>query len=90
MMKRKSTNAVDPEMVALGALTWVLSDERRAERLLAVTGLTPEGLRAGVGRRDVLGAVLGFLESYEPDLIACAADMGVRPEDLVDAGRALE
>ena len=90
MMKRKSTNAVDPEMVALGALTWVLSDERRAERLLAVTGLTPEGLRAGVGRRDVLGAVLGFLESYEPDLIACAADMGVRPEDLVGAGRALE
>jgi hypothetical protein len=89
MMKPKSTNAVDPEMVALSALTWVLSDERRAERLLAVTGLTPEGLRAGVGRRDVLGAVLGFLESYEPDLIACAAEMGVRPEDLVDAGRAL-
>ena len=89
MMKPKSTNAVDPEMVALGALTWVLSDERRAERLLAVTGLTPEGLRASVGRRDVLGAVLGFLESYEPDLIACAAEMGVRPEDLVDAGRAL-
>lgn len=90
MMKSKSTNAVDPEMVALGALTWVLSDERRAERLLAVTGLTPEGLRAGVGRRDVLGAVLGFLESHEPDLIACAAAMEVRPEDLVDAGRALE
>lgn len=90
MMKSKSTNAVDPEMVALGALTWVLSDEARAGRLLAVTGLTPEGLRAGVGRRDVLGAVLGFLENHEPDLIACAAEMGVRPEDLVDAGRALE
>lgn len=89
MMTPKSTNADDPEMVALGALTWVLSDEARAGRLLAVTGLTPEGLRAGVGRRDVLGAVLAFLESYEPDLLACAASMNVRPEVLVDAGRAL-
>ena len=76
-------------MVALGALTWVLSDERRAERLLAVTGLTPEGLRAGVGRRDVLGAVLGFLEGHEPDLVACAESMGMRPEALVDAARVL-
>jgi hypothetical protein len=89
MMMTKSTNADDPEMVALSALTWVLSDEARAGRLLAVTGLTPEGLRAGVGRRDVLGAVLAFLESYEPDLLAGAAAMNVRPEDLVDAGRAL-
>lgn len=90
MMKPKSTNTDDPEMVALGALTWVLSDEGRAERLLAVTGLTPERLRAGVGRRDVLSAVLDFLAGHEPDLISCAGAMGVRPEALVDAARALE
>ena len=89
-MKPKSTNADDPEMVALAALGWILGDERRAERLLSVTGMTPEGLRAGVSERAVLGAVLSFLMGHEPDLLACAEAMNMRPEDLAAAGRELE
>jgi hypothetical protein len=90
MMQADLTNADDPEMVALGALTWLLSDERRAERLLAITGLDPETLRARAGTRDLLAAVIGFLEGHEPDLIACAAAMGIKPESLIAVGRALE
>lgn len=89
MMQADLTNADDPEMVALGALTWLLSDERRAERLLAITGLDPETLRARAGTRDLLAAVIGFLEGHEPDLIACADAMGVKPELLIAVGRAL-
>ncbi|HKR18085.1 DUF3572 domain-containing protein [Rhizorhapis sp.] len=89
-MKPKSTNADDPEMVALAALGWILGDDRRAERLLSVTGMTPEGLRAGVNERAVLGAVLSFLLGHEPDLLACAEAMNMRPEDLAAAGRDLE
>lgn len=89
-MKPKSTNADDPEMVALAALGWILGDDRRAERLLSVTGMTPEGLRAGVNERAVLGAVLSFLLGHEPDLLACAEAMNMRPEDLAAAGRGLE
>lgn len=84
-MKAGSTNADDPEMVALGALAWVLQDGGRAERLLAVTGLTAEGLRAGIGDPTVLGAVMEFLMGHEPDLLACADFMGVKPEALADA-----
>ena len=36
------------------------------------------------------GAVLGFLEANEPDLIACADELGVRPEAMVRAREALE
>jgi hypothetical protein len=80
----------DPEALALSALGWCLSDQARAERLLALTGLTPDDLRARLGERSVLAAILGFLESYEPDLLACAEELGVKPTALVDARRRLE
>jgi hypothetical protein len=68
----------------------VLADDARAERLLALTGLTPAGLRARVGERDFLAAVLRFLENHEPDLIACAGALGVPPLALIAAREGLE
>ena len=68
----KSIAGEDAEALGLRALAWTLGDERRAARLLDTTGLTPDDLRARVGEPAVLGAVLGYLEAYEPDLIACA------------------
>ena len=78
------------ETLALGALGWVLADDARAERLLALTGLTPEGLREWVQDHDFLAAVLRFLENHEPDLIACAEALGVPPLKLVAARQELE
>ena len=79
-----------PETLALSALAWLLSDEARAERLLATTGLAPDELRAGVGDPLVLAAILSFLEAHEPDLIACAEAVNVSPADLVTARTRLE
>ena len=87
-MRDVETN--DGETLALGALGWVLADEARAERLLALTGLTPEGLRARVQDRDFLAAVLLFLENHEPDLVACAGALAVTPQALVSARQGLE
>lgn len=81
---------IDGELLALGALGWVLADEARATRLLALTGLTPEGLRARVQDRDFLAAVLLFLEHHEPDLVACAEALAVTPKALVAARQGLE
>lgn len=75
--------------IALSALGWVLSDPTRAERLLALSGLTPDGLRTGLGDPALLGAVLTFVEAHEPDLIACADAIGTSPEKLVAARRIL-
>ena len=77
-------------MAGLNALVWVLSDDARADRLLALTGLTPEILRARIGDPETLAAVLRFLESYEPDLVACAEALGLEPAQLVEARRSLE
>ena len=73
------------EALALQALAWTLSDGDRAQRLLDLTGLDPDDLRARAGTPEVLGAVLGFLANHEPDLVACAEALSVKPEALIDA-----
>ena len=80
----------DPAMLGLRALVWTLAEPTRALRLLDVTGLSPADLKASAGDPATLSALLGFLESHEPDLIACAEEIGVRPEALVAARRELE
>jgi len=80
----------DPAMLGLRALAWTLAEPGRANRLLDVTGLTPVELKASAGDPETLSALLGFLEAHEPDLIACAQDIGVKPEALVAAHRELE
>ena len=72
------------------ALGWTLSDDARAARLLALTGLTPETLRDRIGKPDLLAAVLRFLEAHEPDLIACAEQLETTPLHLVESRRTLE
>lgn len=80
----------DAEALALAALAATLSDDRRAERFLGLTGLSPEGIRERVGERSLLAACLSFLEAYEPDLIAVAAALGVKPEALIAVRLELE
>lgn len=80
----------EDEALALHALGWILADEPRAERLLGMTGLSPESLRASLGQRATLAAILSFLTGHEADLIACAAAQGIAPERLAAAARRLE
>lgn len=93
LRERPSTAAADPQALALSALGWVLADEARAERLLSLTGLTPDALREGLGadaeRGAVLGAVLDFLCSHEPDLLAAAEALGAAPQELAGAAEKL-
>ena len=89
-MRIQDTNGADPEALALSALGWTLADGARAQRLLALTGLTPDDLRTRLGQPVLLGAVLRFLEAHEPDLVACAEALGVPPAELVEARRRLD
>jgi len=77
-------------VTALSALRWTLEDERRSSRLLALTGLGADDLRSRLGDPTVLAEILLFLESHEPDLIACAAAIGNTPDGLVNARRLLQ
>jgi hypothetical protein len=87
-MRERSTN-IDPGVLILQALAATLSDPRRAERFLALTGLDADQMRERISDPGMLVAVIGFLENHEPDLIAVAETIGSTPEALVAAGRAL-
>ena len=80
----------DAATLALSALAATLTDERRAERFLSLTGLSPDGIRVRLGDPSLLAACITFLEAHEPDLIAVAKDIGVKPEDLLRARAELE
>jgi len=67
----------------------VLGDDARSERFLALTGLTPEVLRNGLGDSATLGAILDYLAAHEADLTAAADALGVTPQALAQAGTAL-
>ena len=67
----------------------MLTEPERAERLLALTGLTPEILREQLTDRAVLAAVLEFLGNHEPDLLLAADALSVEPADLIAAREAL-
>lgn len=80
----------DAEALALAALAAILSDARRAERFLSLTGLSPDGIRSRVNDRALLAACIAFLEGHEPDLIAVAEHVGVKPDVLLGARAELE
>ena len=85
----RNGNGDEPELVALRALAWVMSDDARAGRLLALTGLDPAELRARADERPILAATMDFLAGHEPDLIACADALDLSPDALADMGRSL-
>ncbi|MET0238563.1 MAG: DUF3572 domain-containing protein [Sphingobium sp.] len=72
-------------MVALQAISWIVSDTNRAGRFLSLTGLDPEELRAGLGNDAVLAAALDYLLGHEADLMAYAEAIGESPETIVAA-----
>jgi ethanolamine ammonia-lyase small subunit len=83
------TESRAPEVLALEALGWALADPARAERLLSLTGLTPDRLRHGIGDRAVQAAVLEFLANHEPDLVLAADALDTTPQALVSAAKEL-
>lgn len=80
----------DAHAIALLALATAVSDERRARRFLDLTGIGTDELRARAGDPELLAALIRFLEAHEPDLLAVAEAMEVKPEVLVGARIELE
>lgn len=84
-MLKAETNPDDRTALALSALAWILSDDTRAARLISLTGLDVQGLRARVTDPSLHDAVFAFLEAHQPDLIACAESLDVPPGRLARA-----
>ncbi|MEM1050985.1 MAG: DUF3572 family protein [Pseudomonadota bacterium] len=75
--------------MALAVIGWILQNDERAERYLALTGLNPDSLRAGLDDQSVLASAIDFLANHEPDLIRASEALAVTPEELIAMRRKL-
>ena len=82
---RQSDQPDDAATLALQALGFILADERRAQRFLDLTGLTPDILKAALTEESTHRAVIDFLCAHEPDLVAAAEALGITPQRLLGA-----
>ncbi len=89
-MKQSPSPDADDVALALTALAWILGDEARAERFLALTGLTPDALRGALEDRATQAAILTFLTGHENDLVSCAAAIDSDPTLLAAAAARLD
>lgn len=88
-MLRDRPSSADPAVLALQALAHVAGDEAMGPRFLALTGMDVAELRVKAGEPATLVALLDYLMANEPDLVATAEAIGVKPEQLAGAARAL-
>lgn len=73
-------NPLDPVLTGLLALNFVCTDEDLGPRFLALSGVTPDDLRARADDPEILAAVLEFLLANERDLIAFCEAQNLAPE----------
>jgi hypothetical protein len=80
----------DPHALALAALAATLTDQRRAQRFLELTGIGTDELRRRASEPALLAALIAFLESHEPDLLSVSEQIGVRADQLSAVRRQFE
>lgn len=73
------------EALALEALTFLATDSEHLERFVALSGLSPDNLRAAGASPDFLAGVLDYLAGDEALLLAFAANRQIDPGEITRA-----
>lgn len=76
------SNLPDPEEIAIQALGFFAQDPERLARFLAITGLTPQSLRASARDAGFVPAILAYLGQDEALMLAFCAEIDLAPERL--------
>ncbi len=79
----------DAQAIAVEALAFLASDDERLGRFLALTGLSPDTIRAAAASPGFLVAVLDHLAEDESMLLAFSANAGRDPAAVVAARASL-
>lgn len=73
-------NRAHAETLALQALAYIAQDDKLLTRLLALTGLGLDDLKAAAARPETLAGVLDFLLQDEATLLAFCEASEIAPE----------
>jgi hypothetical protein len=79
----------EAEAVALSALSYITTHEEALGRFLSMSGLEPGTIRHAAASPGFLAAILDYVASDEPLLLALAKELDARPERIMEAHRTL-
>jgi Protein of unknown function (DUF3572) len=79
----------EAETIALAALSYITGHEEVLGRFLAMSGLEPGTIRHAAASPGFLAAILDYVASDEPLLIALAKELDTGPERIMEAHRTL-
>jgi len=81
----KRVTREEAENVAVGAFSFITSDEERLSRFLAVSGLQPDTIRSAAASPGFFAGILDYVVSDEPLLVALAKELNAKPEHIMSA-----
>ncbi len=79
----------EAENIALKLFQTIAGDEEHLDRFLALTGLTPQSIRAAANSFGFLPSILDYVCANESDLVKLAERTALKPEDISAAHHAL-
>ena len=88
-MRRAIPDANQASLIALKALAYIAEDEVRLSRFLVLTGVEADYVPSAIEHPEFQGAVLEYLMSDEPTLLAFCAAEQIEPEAPAAALHAL-
>lgn len=83
--KQKLLNEEGAQLLAIEALSFLATDPERLERFIALSGLSPENLRAAAADPGFFLAILDYIASDESLLVTFAANAGHDPQTILKA-----
>jgi hypothetical protein len=89
MINRHEVRADAAESLAIQALSFLADDEKRLERFVEETGMTPDALRARGADAEMLGSILDYVIAFDDRLLNFAEFAQVKPASVVTMRRAL-
>ncbi len=83
--RRNALSLDEAEALAIGALSFLASEEHRLASFLYQTGLSPADLRREAGSTELLAGVLDFIAADELLLLVFAAEQRIDPTRILHA-----
>lgn len=82
-------NQGSAEEIALKGLSFLVAAPARLVGFLEFSGLSPDTIRAAAGSPDFLVGLLDYIVSDEELLLSFAAEVGLKPEAIMQARQIL-
>ncbi len=84
-LKNQSSRRIDANEIAIAGLQFIVGDDERLHRFMALTGIDPGNIREASREAGFALAVLDFIGHDDSTVLAFAAESGLKPDEIARA-----